>query len=206
MFFSCIFRNLSSPIKQFYAGKNVFITGATGFVGVTIVEKLLRDIPDIGTVYLLMRAKKGKSVEQRLEELKKNSVFNKFKELKLEERFNKIKPIEGDVGQEHLGISEADRKILINNVNVVFHSAATLDFFQTLKETTNINLRGTRRVVELCKQLTKLESLVHVSSAYVNSYITEVEEKLYPSPDNPEKIIDLAETLNDEALKELEPK
>ncbi|KAM7343267.1 putative fatty acyl-CoA reductase CG8306 [Cochliomyia hominivorax] len=198
--------NLSSPIKQFYAGKNVFITGATGFVGVTIVEKLLRDIPEIGTVYVLMRAKKGKSVEQRLEELKKNSVFNKFKEQKLEARFAKIQAIEGDVGLEHLGISETDRQILIDNVHVVFHSAATLDFFQTLKETTNINLRGTRRVVELCKQLTKLEALVHVSSAYVNSYITEVEEKLYPAPENPEKIIDLAETLNDEALKELEPK
>jgi len=47
---------------------------------------------------------------------------------------------------------------------------------------------------------------VHVSSAYVNSYITEVEEKLYPAPDDPEKIIHLADTLNDEALKELEPK
>ncbi|XP_017466419.1 PREDICTED: putative fatty acyl-CoA reductase CG8306 [Rhagoletis zephyria] len=199
--------NLASPIKSFYKGKNVFITGATGFVGVTIVEKLLRDIPEIGTVYLLMRPKKGKTVAQRLEEIRKNSVFDKFKELTLyEKRFDKIVTIEGDVGQEHLGISEAERQVLIDNVHVVFHSAATLDFFQSLKETTNINLLGTRRVVELCKQLTKLEALVHVSSAYVNSYITEVEEKLYPAPDDPEKVIHLAETLSDEALKELEPK
>ncbi|XP_067626555.1 putative fatty acyl-CoA reductase CG8306 [Eurosta solidaginis] len=199
--------NLASPIKTFYTGKNVFITGATGFVGVTIVEKLLRDIPEIGTIYLLMRPKKGKTVAQRLEEIRNNSVFDKFKELKLDEkRFEKIVPIEGDVGQDHLGISETERQVLINNVHVVFHSAATLDFFQSLKETTNINLLGTRRVVELCKQLTKLEALVHVSSAYVNSYITEVEEKLYPAPDDPEKVIQLAETLSDEALKELEPK
>ncbi|CAD7012235.1 unnamed protein product [Ceratitis capitata] len=190
--------NLASPIKTFYKGKNVFITGATGFVGVTILEKLLRDIPEIGTVYLLMRPKKGKTVAQQL---------------KIDEkRFDKIVPIEGDVGQEHLGISEAERQVLIDNVHVVFHSAATLDFFQSLKETTNINLLGTRRVVELCKQLSKLEvsedsfhTLVHVSSAYVNSYITEVEEKLYPAPDDPEKVIHLAETLSDEALKELEP-
>lgn len=175
-------------------------------MGVTIVEKLLRDVPNVGTLYLLMRAKKGKSVEQRLEELKKNSVFDRFKELQLESRLSKIVPIEGDVGLEHLGISAKDRETLIDNVNVVFHSAATLDFFQSLKETTNINLRGTRRVVELCKQLRHLDALVHVSSAYVNAYITDVEEKLYPSPDDPEKIIQLAETLNDEALKQLEPK
>ena len=47
-----------------------------------------------------------------------------------------------------------------------------------------------------------LQALVHVSSAYVNSYITEVEEKLYPAPDDPEKVIHLAETLSDEALKD----
>ncbi|XP_052838640.1 putative fatty acyl-CoA reductase CG8306 [Drosophila gunungcola] len=196
----------SSPITDFYAGRNVFITGATGFVGVTIVEKLLRDIPNVGTLYLLMRAKKGKNVQERLEELKKNSVFDKFKELQLESRLSKIVPIEGDVGLENLGISPKDRQTLIDNVNVVFHSAATLDFFQSLKETTNINLRGTRRVVELCQQLKKLDALVHVSSAYVNAYLTKVEEKLYPSPEDPEKIIQLSETLNDEALKELEPK
>lgn len=127
-------------------------------MGVTIVEKLLRDIPEIGTIYLLMRPKKGKTVAQRLEDIRKNSVFDKFKELKIDEkRFDKIVPIEGDVGQEHLGISETERQVLIDNVHVVFHSAATLDFFQSLKETTNINLLGTRRVVELCKQLTKLE-------------------------------------------------
>ncbi|XP_037955042.1 putative fatty acyl-CoA reductase CG8306 [Teleopsis dalmanni] len=198
--------NISTPVKDFYAGRNVFITGATGFVGVTIIEKLLRDIPNIATIYLLMRPKKGKSVEQRLEDIKNNSVFDKFKESKLESRFSKLVPIEGDVGEEHLGISEINRQILIENVHVVFHSAATLDFFQTLKTTTNINLRGTRRVVELCKQIQNLQALVHVSSAYVNSYITEVEEKLYPSPDDPEKVIHLAETLTDEALKDLEPK
>ncbi|EDV55733.1 putative fatty acyl-CoA reductase CG8306 [Drosophila erecta] len=196
----------SSPVTDFYAGRNVFITGATGFVGVTIVEKLLRDVPNVGTLYLLMRAKKGKNVQERLEELKKNSVFDKFKELQLEARLSKIVPIEGDVGLEHLGISPKDRQILIDNVNVVFHSAATLDFFQSLKETTNINLRGTRRVMELCQQITNLDALVHVSSAYVNAYLTKVEERLYPSPDDPEKIIQLSETLNDEALKELEPK
>lgn len=175
-------------------------------MGVTIIEKLLRDVPNVGTLYLLMRAKKGKNVKERLQELQQNSVFDRFKELQLESRFSKIVAIEGDVGLEHLGISPADRETLIENVNVVFHSAATLDFFQSLKETTNINLRGTRRVVELCQQLRHLDALVHVSSAYVNSYITEVEEKLYPSPDDPEKIIQLSETLSDEALKELEPK
>ena len=31
-----------SPIQQFYQGKTVFITGATGFMGKVLLEKLLR--------------------------------------------------------------------------------------------------------------------------------------------------------------------
>lgn len=46
---------------------------------------------------------------------------------------------------------------------------------------------------------------MHVSSAYVNSYLLEVSEKLYPSPDDAERVIELATTLKDDALKELEP-
>lgn len=44
-----------------------------------------------------------------------------------------------------------------------------------------------------------------MSSAYVNSYKLEVEEILYPAPDDAEKVIELSKTLTDEALKELEP-
>lgn len=73
-------------VKQFYAGKNIFITGATGFVGVCLLEKILRTIPDHGTIYLLMRPKRGKEIETRLEELKKNLVFQRLlKEQTVEE-------------------------------------------------------------------------------------------------------------------------
>lgn len=53
-------------IPEFFEGKNVFITGATGFMGKVLVEKLLRSCPDIGNIYILMRPKNGKSLEERL--------------------------------------------------------------------------------------------------------------------------------------------
>jgi len=64
---------MSSPVQDFYRGKNLFITGGTGFVGIGLVEKLLRSC-DVGTIYLLMRPKKGKQIEERLQELTKNLV------------------------------------------------------------------------------------------------------------------------------------
>lgn len=56
-------------IKEFYSGKHVLVTGATGFMGKVLVEKLLRSIPDIGDVYILVRQKRGKTSKERLDNL-----------------------------------------------------------------------------------------------------------------------------------------
>ena len=56
-------------IVDFYNGRDVFITGATGFMGKCLLEKLLRSVPDLGSVFMLTREKKGKSPEQRTKEL-----------------------------------------------------------------------------------------------------------------------------------------
>uniref|UniRef100_A0A170WJA9 Fatty acyl-CoA reductase CG5065-like protein n=1 Tax=Triatoma infestans TaxID=30076 RepID=A0A170WJA9_TRIIF len=44
-----------------------------------------------------------------------------------------------------MGLSNNDRQMLIDNINIVLHSAATLDFEANLKYTVKINLQGTRR-------------------------------------------------------------
>lgn len=90
--------------------------------------------------------------------------------------FARIQPVAGDVSQDNLGLSESDRKLLKDNVNIIMHSAATLDFGETLKTTVDINLLGTRRIVELARECPNLKALVHVSSCYVNSWRTEAEE------------------------------
>lgn len=48
--------------------------------------------------------------------------------------------------------------------------------------------------------------MVHISSAYVNSYLTEAEEKLYPCTETAQKVVDLVDTLSDAALDDLLPK
>lgn len=50
------------------------VTGGTGFVGKALLEKLLRSCPGIETIYVLMRPKRGLTVEQRYKELLKHQV------------------------------------------------------------------------------------------------------------------------------------
>jgi fatty acyl-CoA reductase len=64
----------NSPIRNFFSGRCVLITGATGFVGKALVEKLLRSCPDVGTIFLLIRPKRGLDVQTRQKELLKNPV------------------------------------------------------------------------------------------------------------------------------------
>lgn len=58
-----------APIAEFYAGKNVLITGATGFMGKVLVEKLLRSCPQVRALYLLVRPKAGQSMQQRVSDM-----------------------------------------------------------------------------------------------------------------------------------------
>ena len=58
-----------SQIVKYYKGKSIFITGATGFLGKCLVEKLLRSCYDLEKIYILVRQKKGQTPAQRLNEI-----------------------------------------------------------------------------------------------------------------------------------------
>lgn len=92
---------------------------------------------------------------------------------------NKIFPVKGDVGLPELGLQSEDRDMLLQRVNIVFHSAATVRFNESLKIAVNLNTMGTERMLDLCKRMTNLISVIHVSTAYSNADRREIEESIY---------------------------
>ena len=60
-----------SEIISYYQNKSIFITGATGFLGKVLIEKLMRTCYDLKKIYVLVRHKKGNTPVQRL-----NEIFN----------------------------------------------------------------------------------------------------------------------------------
>jgi fatty acyl-CoA reductase len=74
------------------------------------------------------------------------------------EALNKLVPVCGDITLHELGISQADQKILADSVSIVFHSAATVKFDEALKLSVGMNIMGTKRIVQLCHKMVKLEA------------------------------------------------
>lgn len=90
----------------------------------------------------------------------------------------KIVPLCGDVNTEGLGLTTTDVDLLINNVNVVFHMAATLKLEAKLKDALEQNTAGTSRVIDVCKKIKNLEAFLHFSTAFCSADIDVFEEKV----------------------------
>lgn len=195
--------NEHSVISEFYRDRSIFITGVTGFVGKVLLEKLMRSCSNLKTIYVLMRAKDGQDPRQRLDQLFNLQMFNRVKNTST---LTKVVPINGDIMYEGLGISQSDLSILTNNVSIVFHCAATVRFDEPFKRAIDINVLGTRRLLELCHKMPQLASLIHVSTAYSYCNRDEIDEIVYKEPVLPQKIIDASEWMNEDILSTVVPK
>jgi NAD(P)-dependent dehydrogenase (short-subunit alcohol dehydrogenase family) len=111
---------------------NYFVTGATGFIGHNLVQRLLQRE---GTVYALVRA----GSRGRLEELRTS----------LGPDGARVVPISGDLALPGLGVSEEDLLTLRGDVDHFFHLAAIYDMTAGSEAQEIANVEGTRHAVEL---------------------------------------------------------
>ncbi|KAL7727826.1 hypothetical protein ACLKA6_019762 [Drosophila palustris] len=194
-----------SEIANYYAGKTILITGATGFMGKVLVEKLLRSCSDLEAIYMLIRSKKGVEPSVRKEQYFKCVIFSKLLETN-PEILQKVRVVKGDVLEPNLGLSTNDINTLASKVQIVFHCAANVRFDQPLRPMVNMNVVGTLKLLQLAEKMGNLEALVHVSTSYCQCNERVLEERAYPAPQNPFTIIEMVETMDDAALAEITPK
>ena len=161
---------------QYFAGKTIFITGATGFLGQPLVEKILHTAPDVARIYVLIRPKRVSpgvvlDAQNRLErELYDSSVFERLRTVHGEGLHEflraKLLAAPGDISQEGLGLEPALAAALHASVDVVINSAAVVSFDAPIDDALQLNIEGARRVAEFASACLKA-LLVHVSTAYV---------------------------------------
>lgn len=79
-----------------------------------------------------------------------------------------IKVIDGNIEEESLGLSTADRNWIMENVNFVFHCAATIKFNEALELATKINIQGTDNLLTLAAQMKNLKVQVRSLHSYAD--------------------------------------
>ncbi|KAB0802588.1 hypothetical protein PPYR_04774 [Photinus pyralis] len=195
-----------ASIREFYAGRSILVTGATGFIGKVLIEKLLRSCPKIDKLYILIRSKKGQSPEERIKAITDLPLFDKLKLEYPNAIGDKLRLINGDVTELGMGLSKSDEDLLIENVSVVFNGAASVRFDDTLKYAVLMNTRGTRELLNLVLKMKKIDVFLHISTTYCNVDHQVVDERLYPPHADWRKTIEIAENIDEHHLQVLTEK
>jgi fatty acyl-CoA reductase len=180
---------MQSQILDFYENKNVFITGGTGFLGKVLIEKLLRST-NAATLYILIRQNKNRDASNRLERMLNCEVstpslkiFSKYYLSQLFDELRKKRPdykrriiaIAGDSAKDNLDLAPEDQEELISKVNIVFHVAATVHFNENLKVAYEVNVQGTKRLLDLSKRFQHLKVLLIL----VEEFTTNLSSRLF---------------------------
>ncbi|GAA0167759.1 hypothetical protein LIER_22620 [Lithospermum erythrorhizon] len=160
-------------IVNFIKGKTFLITGATGFLGKVLVEKIIRTAPGVRKIYVLIKAKNKEAATQRLrDEILNAELFNSlrltygksFQSFMLE----KIVPVVGNVCEYNLGLDEDTAEIISNDVDVIVNSAANTTFDERYDVSLDINTKGPKRLMNFAKKCHKIKLFMQISTAYVN--------------------------------------
>ena len=161
-------------LPEALAGRRIAITGATGFLGTALTERLLRSVPDCQVALLVRPGRRGPADRVRREILR-NNCFDRLRR-QLGDGFDaemdrRILVMAGDVSVDGLGLDGASEDTLAS-CSTVIHSAATVSFDSPLDTAVEINLLGPTRVAETVRRLhtpgsTELPHFIAVSTAYV---------------------------------------
>ena len=161
-------------IAESLAGKRIAITGATGFLGTALTERLLRCVPDCELVLVVRPGRRGAADRVRRDVLR-NDAFDRLRR-EFNERggagsyeesaARRVVGVAGDVSTDGLGLDDEGRAAL-GGCDIVIHAAATVNFDSALDDAVEVNLLGPTRVAEAMASAGAQAHLIAVSTCYV---------------------------------------
>ena len=142
--------------------ETVFLTGATGFVGMAMLARL---VERNRRVVCLVRAGSQAEADARLDSVMVSLLDAPGRHM------GRVHAVAGDLTAPGLGMEPKTRDAIAEEVGEIVHGAASVAFDLPLAESRAINVEGTRQVLELAEDCARrgkgLRRLTYVSTAYV---------------------------------------
>jgi HAD superfamily hydrolase (TIGR01490 family) len=157
-------------IRETLAGQRIGVTGATGFLGTALVERLVRAVPGCELVLLVRGTRRSTPADRARREIFGNDAFRGLR-AELGDRFDaevarRVHVIGGDVSVDGLGLDDEGRELLAG-CHTIIHSAARVSFDAPLDQAVETNLLGPVRVLQVLNAAGAAPHLIGVSTAYV---------------------------------------
>jgi long-chain acyl-CoA synthetase len=156
---------------EIYKDRKVFLIGSTGFLGKVTLSMLLHRFPNVGRVYVTVRARSQEESETRFW----NNVITAPPFDPLRERYgsaldgfirDKVAIVGGDIAEHNLGFSDEEAQQIADDIDVVINSAGNVTFNPTLESALRTNVVGTQNVIAFTKRM-KRPCLIHISTCFV---------------------------------------
>lgn len=164
-------RPVDPGASDWLTGQRLLLTGASGFVGKAILEKILWAAPGIERVFVVLRARDSSAAAERLADILAATVFDRLRGRhgSAFARFwrEKLVAVAGDVAQDKLGISASEYQHLAGSLTAIVHAAASVNFDERWDVALEVNALGPLRVLSLAQDAGNIP-LVHLSTCYVS--------------------------------------
>ncbi len=141
---------MSAPlsIEKALSGRQIFFTGASGFLGKVWLSMVLDKLPSVGRIYVLMRGKRGQGARERFERMVNESyafkpLHDRYGEGLSQFLSERIEVVHGDVSQPGLGIDPKVAQRIQRDLDLFIHCAGQVDFDPELSDGLQNNVDGT---------------------------------------------------------------
>lgn len=130
----------AAPVPRPAGARHILLTGATGFVGAFLLDRLLRDTD--ATVHCPVRAAGPEQAERRVHEALRHYG------LPLPAP-GRVRALPADLSLSRLGLAQGDFDELADTVDLVLHNAAQVNFLYPYRELRDANVEAVRTLIGL---------------------------------------------------------
>jgi len=159
---------VNMKFNKHYSFENILLTGATGFLGIHILDYLITNTEV--NVWCLIRGKNNTDSEKRLKKLLNFYFNNKYADKNLE----RVHIVNGDITLDNLGIKDVEG--LLSKIDTVFHCAGLVKHYGTYDEFYNVNVHSTEMLVNFCEKYDKKFNYISTLSVS-GGHLTKFENK-----------------------------